>query len=404
MTVLVGHPTGNPNSHNAALSYFELKQLEAFCVPWMPSAVAIKILSAMPFTAGISAKAARRHFAELAGAPLVQSQYAAFKTFISRMGEGGDVTAAAMGNEWLMRTMSRLCNRPRVTAIHSYEDCSLIPFTKAKRYDKACIYDMPIAYSADWIPVSHHLSEVYSDWAPTKTTSEPVFAPPEQKRAEMLLADLVLVPSTFAERSVLNSFPAKRTAVASYGVDADFWSPGASRNRRDGPLRFIFAGQVCLRKGIPLLLDAWQKANLPDATLRIVGHWNVSEQKKALMSGNVSWTPPCGPDDLRREFRTSDIFILPSYFEGFGLVILEAMACGLPAIVSDATVGADLVNETFGRVLPTGDVDALVESLRWFSNHRETIPEMSAVARNTAIHQSWVRYRQAVVDATACVV
>ena len=135
-----------------------------------------------------------------------------------------------------------------------------------------------------------------------------------------------------------------------YGVDLEFWKAGLDCRGR-GPLRFIYAGQMSLRKGIPLLLEAWEKADMRDAELELVGLWQLAETRlKSLPRGVTHWGP-CSPEALRARFCAADVFVFPSFFEGFGLVLLEAMACGLPAIASEATAGPDIYDgglRTFG--------------------------------------------------------
>ena len=66
MTVLFGHPSGNPNSHHAALAHFEAHQLEAFCVPWMPSRLTLQLLDHVAPLRPMAQRFRRRHFPALA--------------------------------------------------------------------------------------------------------------------------------------------------------------------------------------------------------------------------------------------------------------------------------------------------------------------------------------------------
>ena len=86
------------------------------------------------------------------------------------------------------------------------------------------------------------------------------------------------------------------------------------------------------------------------------------------------------------------------------MVLVEALACGLPVICSDATAGPDIVTEGCGRVIPTGNVDALVDSLRWFDVHRDDLPVMSQAARLRAETCTWENYRRTVRQVVASVV
>src|ERR1700736_5524220 len=74
LSILFGHPCGNPNSHHAALAHFEAGRLEAFCVPWMPSATTLNIMSVVPRLRAQAGRLARRHFESLAGAPRIQDR------------------------------------------------------------------------------------------------------------------------------------------------------------------------------------------------------------------------------------------------------------------------------------------------------------------------------------------
>jgi starch synthase len=313
---------------------------------------------------------------------------------------GGDERTSYEANDWLMRTMLRECRRPAVTAIHAYEDCSLWQFAEAKRLGKACIYDLPIGYYPAWEQAEADLARRYADWLPAGGLPSNRYVRPEQKRQEMSLADLTLVPSSFVEKTIRTFHPHKMLARAAYGVDLEFWTP-AARRRALRPLRFIYAGQLSLRKGIPGLLEAWEKAALRDAELELVGAWQMSEKKRLSLPRHVTWRPPCSPEALRERYRGADVFVFPSFVEGFGLVLLEAMACGLPAIASEATAGPDVMTEACGRIVPTGNLDALIESLRWFNKNLEQLPALSRAARIQAERFTWENYRCCVTEAVA---
>lgn len=400
MTVLFGHPTGNPNSHHAALAHLEAGWLEAFCVAWMPSDRALSVLGCLPPIRSMAQRLARRSSAPLADAPLVQGRVAEWGRLAQRVLGLGDERLSYAANDWLMRTMRRECRRPAVTAVHAYEDCSAWQFEEARRLGKACIYDMPIGYYPAWEETQAELARNYPDWLPAGGLPSDRYARPAQKRREMELADLVLVPCSFVERTIRAFHPHKKLARAIYGVDVEFWRPAAEKPQGSA-LRFIYAGQSSLRKGIPMLLAAWEAAAMRDAELELVGAWHLAEGKRLALPNGVRWTPPCSRDVLRTRYQAADVFVFPSFFEGFGLVLLEAMACGLPVIASEATAGPDVVTETCGRVVPTGNMEALVEALRWHDQHRGRLPAMRRAARGQAERFTWENYRHSVATAVA---
>lgn len=400
MTILFGHPTGNPNSHHAALAYFEAGRLAAFCVPWMPSSATLCFLEHIAPLRPMAQRLARRYFASLAEAPKVQGRPGELHRLVTRALGRGDESLSYEANDWLMRTMRRECRRPAVTAVHAYEDCSLWQFAEAKRLGKACLYDMPIGYYPAWEQTQTELARRYADWLPVGGLPSSHYVRPEQKRREMELADLVLVPSSFVENTIRVFHPNKKLAWAPYGVDLDFWRP-ATEKLDGGTLRFIYAGQLSIRKGIPLLLEAWGKAALCDAELELVGDWQLLESKRVALPSGVTHWPPCCREALRERYRAANVLVLPSFFEGFPLVLLEAMACGLPAIASEAAAGPDVLTETCGRLIPCGNLEALVESLKWFDWHRGHISAMGRAARAQAECCTWERYRRCVTEAVA---
>jgi glycosyltransferase involved in cell wall biosynthesis len=400
MSILFGHPTGNPNSHQAALAHFESSRLEAFCVPWFPSKTALAALGAFPPTRSMATRLERRRFEPLAGAPKIQGRIGEIKRLAVRALGRGDEGLSYEANDWLMRTMARECHRPSVTAVHAYEDCSLWQFEEAKRRGKACIYDMPIGYYPAWQETEDSLAKKFSDWIPAGGLASHKYVRPEQKRREMELADVVIVPSTFVERTV-KRFIEKPCMLAQYGVDTDFWQPTTKPKKTDGPLRFIYVGQLSIRKGTPILIEAWTRAALKNAEIYLVGTWLLADRMRRQLPSNVRCVGPCSKEELRSHYQSADVFVFPSFFEGFALVLLEAMACGLPVIASDASGATDIIDQQMGRLLPPGEVEAWTDGLRFMAERHDQLSQMKAAARAKALQQTWGRYRRAVCNSVA---
>lgn len=401
MTILFGHPGGNPNSHQAALAHFEAGVLEAFCVPWLPRRETVHRLSRIPGLGASAARFVRRSFPPLEPAPVIQGRLGEMRRLALRAIGRGDERLSYEANDWLMRVMSREAKRPRVTAVHSYEDCALWQFRTARQLGKACIYDMPIGFYGAWQETEKLLFDQFPDWAPSDDRVTSQYVRPDQKSEEMELADLVLVPSSFVRKTIEIKYRAKQIELAAYGVDTDFWRPVERKDSASRHMKFIYAGQISLRKGIPLLLEAWRSADIPDATLQLVGLWKLSNAKRTNLPPNVVLIEPRSPTELRRLYQESDVFVFPSYFEGFGLVLLEAMACGLPAIATNATAGPDVLSADCGIVVPMADWEALAAALMRMAGDRDRLEEMRAAARARALTHSWDRYRGQVARATA---
>ena len=398
MSILFGHPTGGPFSHHGALAHFEAGRLECFCVPWMPSATTIHALEWIKPLRPMTQRLSRRHFPPLVDAPKIQGRAGELPRQLIRALGWGDGRLSNKANEWVMRTMTRESRRSSVTAIHAYEDCSLWQFVTANRLGKACIYDMPIGYYPAWERIQASLLKKYADWLSADGLSPQV--PLEQKCKEIELADLVLVPSGFVADTVRDYHPDKAVALAPYGVDLAGWPAAPARTPQEF-ITFLFAGQCSVRKGVPLLLEAWRAADLKHARLWLVGSWQLAEAKKKELPPRSEWIGPVSSQQLRGFYHEADVFVFPTNFEGRALVIGEALASGLPVLTTHASGAGDMVDSTCGRVLASDNFDSLVESLRWFDQNRHRLPALSRAARANAECCTWEHYRRSVTDAVA---
>jgi glycosyltransferase involved in cell wall biosynthesis len=219
--------------------------------------------------------------------------------------------------------------------------------------------------------------------------------------AEAGAADTVVVPSRLVERSYLEAgHPPAKLRVNPLGVEAERFRPRAGP-RGDDAFRFAFIGQLSLQKGMPGLLAAWARVAGHGAELALAG--TVPPVERAHVepllrrSRRVEVLGHC--EDVVGLLARCDALVLPSAQDGFGLVVLEAMACGLPVIVSDRVGAADCVEEgRNGFVFPFGEDDALEDRLRWFLAEPSRAAGMRAAALETARKHSWEAYGQRLLE------
>lgn len=129
-------------------------------------------------------------------------------------------------------------------------------------------------------------------------------------------------------------------------------------------MRFLFVGQLIERKGVSELLDAF--ARLEDGELYVAGDGPLQPLVSlAAENGRVRYVGQVDRPALQRLYSESDVLVLPSRYEVWGLVINEALAHGLPVIATRAVGAVDdlLVDDRNGYVTPTGDVDALRDAM-----------------------------------------
>lgn len=151
--------------------------------------------------------------------------------------------------------------------------------------------------------------------------------------------------------------PPERVHVIPPGVDLDFWRPGPPKPAdRTRPIRLLFVGGDFRRKGGELLLRWFGEYAPPNCELHIVTRESVPTRPGVTVYHDVQPNTPF----LRSLYQMADLFVMPSEGECFGIATLEAMACGLPVVVSDVGGARDIVEHgTTGLLVPPGDRRAL---------------------------------------------
>ena len=218
----------------------------------------------------------------------------------------------------------------------------------------------------------------------------------DELSGESLLADHCIVASTFSKRTLVeNGVPEDRIDVVPYGVDPA--SPCAQA-KEGCTFRVVFVGQLVQRKGLEYLLKAWRRLRLPKAELILAGRGNVDRSLLAAYSSDFKYLGAISNTTLKDLYCTSDLFCMPSLVEGFGMVYLEALACGIPVIATPNTGAADIIQEgREGFIVPIRDVDALAVRLEWAYENRAALAEMGIAARKLADQYPRARFRRGVL-------
>jgi glycosyltransferase involved in cell wall biosynthesis len=172
----------------------------------------------------------------------------------------------------------------------------------------------------------------------------------ERRLTEYSLADILLLYSDFHRKSFeAAGHRPERIFVSPLWVDPHLWyretTTDLERRAPGGPLRLLFVGSIDLRKGIPFLLKAVASCGSA-VQLTIVGPRRAqTETSFPLERNNINYYPPQLKSQLRKIYSSHDVLVLPSVGDSFGFVALEAMACGIPVIVT----------ENCGVPVPDGD-------------------------------------------------
>jgi alpha-maltose-1-phosphate synthase len=215
---------------------------------------------------------------------------------------------------------------------------------------------------------------------------------------DVALADRVLVPSEhIAAALASHGTPRERIAVVPYAADTRRFRPVPNK-RHDASCTFLFAGGVSQRKGIKYLLEAWRRVRRPGWRLQLLGPLPRDPGPLAPYLGEVESLGRLPHAEVPKAMAAADVFVFPSLFEGSAVVTYEALACGLPNVVTPAA-GSVVRDGVEGFVVPVRDVEALAGRMERLGTDPPLRAAMSAAARARAEQFDWPRYHAAVVDA-----
>ena len=223
---------------------------------------------------------------------------------------------------------------------------------------------------------------------------------------EIELADIVLLGSGYARDSFLQQgVPAGKLRVVPYGVDLDVFHPMRQQSRLDrgtptavtaaaAPAAFeaVFAGQLTQRKGLSYLLRGWQQFARPDARLTLIGAVVGDSRPLASHGAGCVHLPHQTRSQLAQRFRNAHVLVFPTLVEGMPLVVLEAMACGLPVIATANGPGEIVRDGVDGFLIPECDAQAVCERLDRLHRDRELCAWMGRNAAARASEFSWDAY------------
>ena len=156
------------------------------------------------------------------------------------------------------------------------------------------------------------------------------------------------------------------------------WTDRSGYFKDDSKIEIVFAGQIIERKGLDILLDALGPIfdEYPSLTLTVIGDGDMMPSLQRLvcermLSERVTFEGVIPPERVPARLAVADLLVLPSRWDGWGVVVNEALSVGIPAVVSDQCGAADLIeNGQNGYVFASEDAGALRTALRSFLNNK----------------------------------
>jgi alpha-maltose-1-phosphate synthase len=397
--ILLSHPTGNSFVRNTLIALEERGLLAEFWtgLNWKKGTAADRVLPG-----SLRRTLERRSFRECSGGKVRTAPFREIGRMMSRRLNAGWLTRHEYGifsvdavYRSLDRKVARRLREPSdIKAVYAYEDGADETFQEAEKAGIKRLYDLPIGY---WrVAREMYLEEAQLEpaWAPTLPGKGNSVEKNDRKEEEIRRADAIIVPSEFAKKTLKKAPVNAPVHVVPFGAPGIVG--GSPRVTGAGKkMKVLFVGALTQRKGIAYLVRAVEAlSGLVELTMvgrRVGGQCKALD--KAIRENN--WIPTLSHGEVLGQMDRHDVLVLPSLFEGFALVIPEAMSRGLPVIITPNTGGEGTVeNGKEGFIVPVRDSAAIAQKLEALALDAGKLEAMSKASMEKAATYSWAKYRE----------
>ena len=397
--LLIAHPTGNANFRAAASAFFARRWLQELhsCVCWNENSPLAKYLPSQ-----VNNQLKRRSFLEI---PLNLQHSHPWRELCRvitadlnlpwlQSHEIGPFSRDAVHISFDRYVSSRLKRLQNLRVVYAYEDGAFKSFQEANKLGIRRIYDLPIGYWRAAQETFAEERELQPGWACTLDGLKDSSAKNRRKEQELLFADLVIVPSQFVKSTLSSSeVDASQIAVIPYGSPPALIEP--TTPKLGFPLRVLYVGSLGQRKGLSYALDAIDALG-SQVSLTLIGKPSSRECQQlnsALLRHH--WIASLSHELVLEQMRKHDVLIFPTLFDGFGLVITEALSQGLPVITTPNGGGPECIRDGIeGFIVPIRNSLAIIERLQQLIDDRELLLAMRYACLSRASELNWSQYQE----------
>jgi len=276
----------------------------------------------------------------------------------------------------------------KADVVIGFDTASWILAERCKQLKKPFILDVSIGHPVSKNKIYSNLSEKYPEWSEQILIKEQKLLDLEQLEAE--LAFKIVAPSQFVKDTLIeNRISANKILVNPFGTNTEYFEYHEKKSSEK--LRFLFFGGLNIRKGLPFLLSVWRTHNFENAELTIAGFGKLPAVYH--LPKNVKNLGKISLDERNSLFKSHDVFIFPSNFEGFAQVQIEAAACGLPIITTPNAGGLEIVKDDInGYIIESENEVELSNSIMKFITNPSLLSKMSKNQKNIIGNFTWEAY------------
>lgn len=284
---------------------------------------------------------------------------------------------------------------------YGFESASVDTFRAQKRAGGWCVLGQLIAHHRTTLELLRQELEAYPEAATGYELHRlrSAHRVNERKDEQYALSDLIVANSAFVKETFVDAgIPGEKIVVmpgAGPSPAEVLARPrGGEQAGQEERVIFLSAGARSIRKGTPYLLEAWRRLQARNrAELWMVGQDMLPPGLMWNLPGKVRARDTVSRADLFALYRQASVLVLPSLCEGFALVILEAMAHGLPVITTPNSGCGEFVEDGVnGWIIPIRHPDALAERMAWCCENPHVLQEMGRRSREKVARWTWDDY------------
>lgn len=286
-------------------------------------------------------------------------------------------------------------------AIYSYEHVAEFTFERARHLGVRTVYDVPAPETSQ---IRDLMAREISSFPEMDTTWFQQTQKREPKRLlrrkrEWDLADTIICASEFTKSTFATAgYDVSKVHVVPYGAPAPIAECHAASggSSSQGKMSFIWAGTFSLRKGAHYLLDVWRQNQLGVAAhLHVFGSCDLPTTLLTPTPEGITFHGSISHADLLQHYEKADALIFPSLYDGFGMVVTEALSRGCPVITTPQVGAASFIqHEVNGLIIPAGNSQAIADIISHCVSKRDVLKSMRVPAVRSAARWQWHHYRE----------
>lgn len=407
MRTVVSSPSTGIFAQQVGCAFLECGALDAYVTPfaYREDGILAHSLNCLPRALGQKLrKELQRRSVRLVPSGLIKTW--PFWEVIRMLAVRGGATPVLEDRIWdrLSHTFDAFVARrfvSKTAAVYAYEYCAKTTFERARERGVAAILALS-SLSNRSVQALQQAEKVRFPELKGQFDAyfDGKFEPRQRRRDdEIRLADVIVTNSNLTKQSYIDAGADAAKVIAVPLASPTALSTVSAANDPNRPLKIVWAGNFTIGKGAHYFLEAWRKLDTKcAANASVYGLVALPERAVRPLPDGIVFHGSVPQSELFAAFEAADVLVFPTLSDGFGLVVSEAFARGLPVIATDRAGAAQFIRQgENGFIIPSADAAALRDRLQWCLDNRQKLYAMRFAALETAKSWQWSDYRRTLI-------